>query len=173
MKVSFYDIMCIAPISGLKTNIHRKTMTLIIKNENELRTYDCKEGFLSVVIKTQPDINKTDLYEDYCYISKLLRAIKYNFLTYHQYLKTKHLYPILKLPHTEIDIDYIALYERHKSILKPDDPHIRKRTADFTVNLNIDTIIDDAMFSMCKNEMPNLSDKEIIELIEQVKKERK
>lgn len=240
MKVSFYDIICIAPIDKLKTAIDRKVMALIIKNEDELRTYGGKEGFLSVVRKKIPDINEIDLSEDYWYLSKLLRSIKYNFLHYDRYLGTKHLYPNLKFiyseslnenngdnltgvkfkkldkmilpinhpiwrkiyppnhindncsiensdeqpkkrifvfgtpkPSKEFNIDYIGLYEKHKNILKPDDPYIRTKPVeivDLTNDVNgVDNLFIKSLNDVYKEYYSNLTDKEINEQIQKNK----
>ena len=214
----------------VKTNLTIKRIELIINNENELRLFGGKNGFLYAIKCENPDIDQIELYNDYCYIRSILNSIKHNFLSYDRYLKTKHLYPNLKFQYYEsrnnngdligvefkkfnglilpinhpiwrkiyppnhindncmitntdehknrflilnkptatkdFNIDYISLYEKHKNILKSDDPYIRNKPVE-TVDLgpSLDSLFNQAIYDIYKEHLPNLTEKEIKELI--------
>ena len=80
MKVSFFDIIKIAPIVHVKTNLTIKRIELIINNENELRLFGGKNGFLYAIKCENPDIDQIELYNDYCYIRSILNSIKHIYI---------------------------------------------------------------------------------------------
>ncbi len=161
MKISFYDIVKIAPIEPLKTALEIDHIALIIKDENELQLFSGKNGFLKEIKQINEDVDQNDLFDDYGYISKLLRGIKYYFLKYDAHLKVKHLYPNFEPPYSAIDIDYKALYEKHKNILKPDDHEIVNKPADITVHLTstVDSLFEQALKDVYNEYSKNLNNK--------------
>lgn len=229
MKVSFYDIIKIAPIENLKLSIEYDLVHLIIKSETELHRFSGKDSFVTELKNKPYAFDKNEVYEDYRYLSKLLYSLKNNIVNYDRYVRSKHLYPNLKFTYQKswddnnggnltgaefkkldglilpiehkiwrkiyppnhvndncsitntdekcnrkfifsipkakgaFNFDFIEFYEKHKGILKPDDPYIRSKNV-ITVNLcdgpgGIDDLFSQALNEVYKEYSENLRDK--------------
>lgn len=101
MKVSFYDIIKIAPIEKLKLSIEYNLAHLIIKNETELHRFSGKDSFVTELKNKSLVFDKNEIYNDYRLLSKILYSLKNNFLNYERYVRVKGLYPNFKFTYQE------------------------------------------------------------------------